>query len=325
MKTLAEPFDMTPPSIQPVPEGVHRPLWSVMIPTYNCAKYLRQTLESVLSQGPALDQMQIEVVDDCSTQDDPESVVREIGKGRVAFYRKPQNAGAIANFNTCIERSRGHLVHILHGDDWVAPGYYEAFTLAAKQHPKAALLASRVFFVEEDGVICGVSQRYQTHETLPSREVNSFWFGNPLQFAGVTIRREFYEQFGGFRPELIHTADWEMWVRAVHQSSGLILPQVLGFYRMFATNDTGRLMRTGENLRDLQRLAQILEMTFPNFPKKLFSKFVIDKSWSQAIRFKELNDTEAYHANLEYWKKNVSNIKRFRAQFSALKQWLKIH
>ncbi len=66
-----------------------------MIPTFNCAKYLRQTLESVLRQDPGPEEMQIEVIDDCSAQDDPEAIVREIGKGRVAFYRKPKNEGAI--------------------------------------------------------------------------------------------------------------------------------------------------------------------------------------------------------------------------------------
>ena len=43
-----------------------RPLWSVMIPTFHCARFLRQTLESVLSQDPGPDVMQIEIVDDCS-------------------------------------------------------------------------------------------------------------------------------------------------------------------------------------------------------------------------------------------------------------------
>ena len=68
-------LNSTPPPISPVAEGLHRPLWSVMIPTFNCAKYLRQTLESVLVQDPGTEQMQIEVVDDCSTKDDPEAVV----------------------------------------------------------------------------------------------------------------------------------------------------------------------------------------------------------------------------------------------------------
>ncbi len=69
-------------TIPPV-EGEYRPLWSVMIPTYHCADYLRQTLESVLAQDPGPDMMQVEVVDDHSTEDDPEAVVREVRACRV--------------------------------------------------------------------------------------------------------------------------------------------------------------------------------------------------------------------------------------------------
>jgi hypothetical protein len=53
-----------------------------MIPTFNCATYLGERLESVLAPGS--EEMQIEVVDDCSDKDDPEKVVKDIG--RAGFY-----------------------------------------------------------------------------------------------------------------------------------------------------------------------------------------------------------------------------------------------
>lgn len=56
----------SPPTVLPVSTDVQRPLWSVMIPSYNCAKYITKALESVLMQDPGKDKMQIEVVDDCS-------------------------------------------------------------------------------------------------------------------------------------------------------------------------------------------------------------------------------------------------------------------
>ena len=68
------PVSLEIPSIAPVASDVHRPLWSVMIPAYNCARYLRQSLESVLVQDLGPSHMQIEVVDDRSTEDDPEKL-----------------------------------------------------------------------------------------------------------------------------------------------------------------------------------------------------------------------------------------------------------
>ena len=105
----------------------HRPFWSVMIPVYNCAAYLRATLGSVLPQLTPDHDAQIEVVDDCSTKDDPcgrRSRVRP--RPRALLPTAAAIVGPQATFTTCIERSRGEWVHILHADDLVADGFYAA-------------------------------------------------------------------------------------------------------------------------------------------------------------------------------------------------------
>ena len=71
----------SPPVIRPVEDSVDRPLWSVMIPAYNCYNTLGETITSVLMQAPGKDQMQIEVVDDGSTDGDVKALVDELGKG----------------------------------------------------------------------------------------------------------------------------------------------------------------------------------------------------------------------------------------------------
>src|SRR3954452_4019788 len=119
------PETQLPPYRTPIPPlralgdpAEARPFWSVMIPTYNCAKYLAQTLTSVLAQDPGPKIMQIEVIDDHS-QDDPATIVAEVGRGRIAFHQQPGNVGHIRNFDTCLQRAKGRIVHLLHGDDFV--------------------------------------------------------------------------------------------------------------------------------------------------------------------------------------------------------------
>lgn len=317
MKNISLPFDSTPPPIEPVAEGVIRPLWSVMIPTFNCAKYLRQTLESVLAQDPGPEQMQIEVVDDCSTKDDPEAVAREVGNGRVVFYRRPKNGGAIINFNTCIQRSCGHLVHILHGDDYVLPGFYRKIAEVAELHPNLSLYASRVFFVDEDGVIFYVAPRLPKLEAGGS-SIEDFFWSTPVQFAGVVIRRHFYEKTGGFIPALIHTADREMWTRAIGIGGGWMMSEVLANYRVFAGNDTGKLARSGENLRDVERLNQLFSSRYPGFDRNKATRLVCNQAYSQALLFSEKGDVEASRANWSYWKENASISLRLRRNISRI-------
>ena len=139
--------------------------WSIMIPTYNCANYLKDTLESVLKQDLGAERMQIEVIDDCSIKDDPEEVVRLYGKGRVKFYKQPQNVGATSNFNTCVKRSNGNLIHILHGDDTVNEGFYTSIEQVFKDNPDVGICFTRSNIIDENGNLETISPRIIKLET----------------------------------------------------------------------------------------------------------------------------------------------------------------
>jgi glycosyltransferase involved in cell wall biosynthesis len=263
------PVGSEAPRIDPIPAGARRPLWSVMIPAYNCAGYLKTTLASVLRQDPGADEMQIEVVDDCSTRDDPEAVVREVGGGRVLFHRKARNEGVAANFNTCIERAKGHLVHILHGDDWVADGFYSEVAASAAAHGDCEMFSVRAFIANEAGEIERLSSRQPAFEG-GSREAKAYYYGNPLFTPSIVIRRRFYEARGGFLPHLSHCADWEMWIRATANGGHLALNLPLASYRFFSGNHSSRLVQTGENLVDYLRLGAILARERTDFSTKDF-------------------------------------------------------
>lgn len=277
-----------------------RPLWSVMIPTYNCARYLPETLRSVLSQALEPEQMQIEVVDDCSTLDDPEAVVKEIGQGRVSFHRKQSNEGATRTFNTCIERSNGRLVHILHGDDAVRSGYYERISALASQYPELGLYAARCFYIDEDSVITAVTPRLKTLE-LPGRSVVTFFDGTPIQFAGITVRREAYEQLGGFRLDLVHAADCEMWARVISHCGGVVLSEPLASYRHLANSDSSRLIRIAENVRDLCRLNEVFSKSYPEFSFARGEKHARSMALKQYYHFLRLGDQAAADQNFDVW------------------------
>jgi len=244
-----------------------------MIPVYNCARLLKKTLESILSQAPGSNEMQIEVVDDCSLGDDPETVVRSIGGGRVGFFRKPRNEGAIANYNTCIRRSCGDLIHILHGDDWVLPGFYAEIENLNAKYPEAFLFGTRAFFADEEGFLSGVSRRFKPLES-PCKGPVYLDQDTSIQCAGMVMRRGFYEKNGGFIESLPHTADVEMWTRAFHQGVGVLSPEVLSVYRVFDGNDTSRLVRTAGNLRDMARLYTTLGEKVPGYDHARSRKFL---------------------------------------------------
>ena len=285
--------------ILPVPVGSHRPTWSVMIPTYNRSKYLAQALESVLSQGFGSNDMQIEVVDNSSTQGDSEKVVHTIAPQRVSFYRQPQSVPISANWNTCIERARGHLVHILHDDDFVSEKFYHEMNEIAGRHTDCAFLASRSFFVDEDGMISGVSPRLPQMEQ-PTHSIEPMLRTQLFQTPGVVIRRSFYERFGGFALRLVYCADWEMWVRAVRFGGGVVHAQPLASYRLYGANDSGRLARSAENVRDVLRLESFF-CGYPGFSRGALRDLAAEWALVQLRRFLVEGDLQAARANAEFY------------------------
>ena len=133
------------PEIARVPAvtAADRPRWSVVIPVHNCADYLAQALPEVVAQLGDRDDAEIIVVDDNST-DDPAAVIERLGRGRVQYRPNPGHLGAIGTFNRCLELATGDVVHLLHGDDAVLPGFYTAMEQAlADPTPVAAVCRVR--------------------------------------------------------------------------------------------------------------------------------------------------------------------------------------
>ncbi|CAN5153897.1 hypothetical protein BH23GEM2_BH23GEM2_11830 [soil metagenome] len=59
-----------------------------------------------------------------------------LGRRRGRIHRQLANVGNVNNYNTCIARARGELIHILHGDDWVRPGFYSTMEKAFAAEPR---------------------------------------------------------------------------------------------------------------------------------------------------------------------------------------------
>ena len=131
------------------------------------------------------------------------------------FSRNSQNSGSCSkNFNICIEKSIGKLIHILHGDDFVLPGFYEKIQDLEKNNPEIAFFSTRCFFVDEKGILNSVSARVKSLEK-PSKSNEEFFYTTAVQASGVVVRRSFYEKYGGFLTNLLHTADNELYARAL--------------------------------------------------------------------------------------------------------------
>jgi glycosyltransferase involved in cell wall biosynthesis len=248
-------------TILSVPHGTQRPLWSVMIPTYNCAKYLRETIASVLSQDLGSDIMQIEVIDDCSNQDDPKAVVEELGRDRIEFYQQKENVGYITNFETCLQRARGKLIHLLHGDDCVKDGFYRQMQSAFEANPEIGAAFCRHLYIDERGHLLSISDLEQPESGIIKNWLHKIAAGQRLVTPSIVVRREVYEQLGGFdRRFCCAGEDWEMWVRIATCYPFWFEVEPLAAYRVKREGSlTGNTSYTGKIARDMRKATEIIE------------------------------------------------------------------
>jgi glycosyltransferase involved in cell wall biosynthesis len=251
------------PAITPCAPDGDRPFWSIMIPSYNCADYLRETLRSVRAAMPLDRAVQIEVVDDCSTRDDPAAVVAECGDPRVRFYRQPANVGPQANFTSCIQRARGEWVHILHGDDLVAPEFYATLEDAARTHPQIGAAFCRTMHIDGDGVAMELSELEAEEPGIHADLIGRLGIRNVIMFPSIVVKRDTYERLGGFHPELFHAADWDMWKRVALSVPVWYEPAPLAKYRVHQQSDTSALIRTGANIVDARHAIEVARTYLP--------------------------------------------------------------
>jgi GT2 family glycosyltransferase len=222
----------------------------VMIPTHNCADYLGKTLASVLAQDPGPDQMQIEVVDDCSS-DDPERVIDEIAPGRIAFYRQTQNIGHVCNFNTCIEHARGHLVHILHGDDTVRGGFYRTMQRPFDDHAEIGAAFCRHVYIDAAGRAGPVARLHEAASGILPDAAYRLAAIVGIQPPAVVVRRAAYERLGGFDNRLrVAGEDLEMWVRIAASYPVWYETKPLAEYHRRAGSLISSSTRSGAAIRD---------------------------------------------------------------------------
>jgi glycosyltransferase involved in cell wall biosynthesis len=228
-----------------------------MIPAYNRTQYLEKTLQSVLSQDPGPEEMQIEVVDDASTTENPEPLVRRIGGNRVSFFRNPRNLGLMPNFNNCIERSRGHWVHILHTDDFVYPGFYERLRAPLEARSDLGAAFCRHKFIDENDLGIATSELESPAAGILPGFIEKIGASQRIQFVSIVVRRGVYEQWGGFRLDLPFAADWEMWIRIVAHYPVWYEPAILAAFRTHSTSATAGFKSSDEAFVDLHRCIEI--------------------------------------------------------------------
>jgi glycosyltransferase involved in cell wall biosynthesis len=252
-----------PPVIAPVLEGAFRPRWSVMIPVYNCIQYLEETIVTVLSQYKGREYMEIVVVDDASTDGDVEGLVARAGKGVIGYFKQDENVGSLRNFETCIKISKGYYIHLLHGDDQIKEGFYEEIDELFDTYPHIGAAFTSYEYMDEKGKRIWDTPIVSTQKGVLKNWLTTIAQKQMIQPPAKVVKRSSYERLGAFYG-VHYGEDWEMWVRIAMHYTVAYSPKVLARYRVHEKNISGRSMRTGQNIRDIDTVIKTIRLYLPD-------------------------------------------------------------
>jgi glycosyltransferase involved in cell wall biosynthesis len=254
--------------IEPVKNGINRPLWSVVIPTFNCANFLRETLKSVLSQGYILSQMEIIVVDDCSTKDDPKSVVEEFKVGRISFYRQEHNVGKSQNYSKGLSMTTGYYIHLLHGDDSVNIGFYSKIETLLTKFPETSVAFCRCNYINSESSIVGETGLLLEQDGILEDFQDQITTWQLVQPPSIVFKRTVYETLGTYDLRLKYIEDWEFYVRVAVFFKFAYTPKKLANYRVFAENSSSLSIKGGKRVSTIAQVFSIIDDYLPHTVRK---------------------------------------------------------
>jgi glycosyltransferase involved in cell wall biosynthesis len=193
------------------------PLVSVGIPTYNGAKHLRESIESVLAQ--TFKDFELVLIDDLS-HDETWAIAQEYSRQdpRISAVRNSKTLGLVGNFNRCIELTKGRYVCVWHQDDVMRPENIEKKVAVLETNPQVGFVHSNVLMIDDQGQV--LSEHWESDSTRDYVYSGRKFFlrmvepgKNFVCCPSVLARRECYERLGNFHGELYFTCDWELWMR----------------------------------------------------------------------------------------------------------------
>lgn len=222
--------------------------FSVVIPLYNKAAYIENTIKSVLDQ--TFTDYEIIIINDGST-DESEAVVRRFNDERIQIYNQ-KNQGASVARNLGIEKAKYNYIAFLDADDLWMPDHLETLKSLVQTYPNAGIFASRYQLVFKNG-----GNFIPKFEDIPadSEGIISDYFKTSLPYpvatsSSIAIPKYLFEEIGYFKPSISSGQDVDMWIRIALKYPVVLSNKVTASYLHYIENSLSKTSILDKKLKD---------------------------------------------------------------------------
>jgi len=232
------------------------PRVTVCIPAYNNARFLPETIESVLTQS--FDRFELLIIDDCSRDDTRELVGAYAGRdNRIVFRDNAANLGMVENWNACLREAQGEYIKYLFGDDLLAsPDALQKMVTVLDADRTVSLVASARNLIDEDSAVVGTVSCFAGNTASEGAAIINrclFTQKNLIGEPSVVMFRK-SQAPRGFDTRYSQFVDLEMWFHLLEQGRFSYLGESLASFRLHAGQQTRK------NVRDLVHVEEMITL-----------------------------------------------------------------
>lgn len=248
------------------------PLVSILMPVYNTAPYLKEAMDSMLSQ--TFKDFELIVLNDCSP-DNADEILDTYNDPRIVRYKGERNMGLSNVLNAGMDIARGKYIARMDSDDISLPNRLEVQVKYMEEHPDIDLCSCgmKMFGAKDDVWI---------RDADPEKVKVTALFFSPILHASSIWKKESFDKYGlRFRQEMVPAEDYDMWCRALSKGLKLVnLPNVLYRYRIHPSQATTQTEKSRLKCREIQQeyMKDVLPTLSNNnreaFPKKKLPIFI---------------------------------------------------
>jgi glycosyltransferase involved in cell wall biosynthesis len=278
-----------------------RPSVSVIIPTYNRAELIHESLDSVFFQ--TFRDYEVIVVDDGST-DNTAEVLRPLAEQGKLRYIRQSNQGASAARNRGIAEARGNFIAFLDSDDLFDPAKLELQVKYYQAHPEMGLVHSGFTKFDNNGNDLGYRDTSWFSGDIYPR-ILLYWT-TLMTMDTVVVAKNVFDSVGLFDSNLVYGEDLDMWRRIARKYPFGFINRSLARIRVHEGNISGNKTNAADDL------AKYLEKAFEDDPslsshfrQRVFSKMYSTMAYNllgednkQSMRAARLNAIRAIKCDL---------------------------
>lgn len=211
------------------------PRISVVVPSFNQARFLEATLQSLFGQGDA--DLEILVVDGGSTDGSADVIRRH--QDRLAWWVSERDEGQSHALNKGFARCTGEWLCWLNSDDLLLPGALRTLRAHMAREPGARWWIGGGHFIDERGRRTrAYGAPHGLHDAAGLSDWRTHWFAQPSTF----FSRALFDQAGGrVRQDLHYAMDLELWLRLLALAPPGTIGAELSAYRIHSDAKTGML------------------------------------------------------------------------------------